>query len=511
MKKHLLILALLLTTGQVFAKVSVSFSDYFEDPNDWNHQLFICKNGNTFYFKSTYTELDVKVYDRSHKLINDEAVPAETMIGVRKDNYDVLGVYEVNNQMMVFLRTKKRHAYTLYRILFDAGDGKLVKAETLYTLKPSDSYGNTIMQFESSDFYISQDATTEDYCILLFNGFSRDEDRAIEAVVYNNKHEIINRGKIEGPAAKGVLIHFGGLCLFNRKVFVGTNQFDGRGPKTVPYYLSVLNPDSKAFTSKQLEIKPYYFNNRCTFAYNPGTDKLEIVITSLQPGRKVGLYYVNSALFFVNPYDLTLSFGENLSCKKLDYFCHRQLGMTEGFVGIPEKMIIEPDFTTTLVYDGSSMTVQYGQAVAADAGIGILHLDTAGNEVDGYVAVRRQKTSTGAGGGNIALKYFGYNYFSAEGKEYLIYNDIPENVEKPLNEAPHPMSSIGDANAILHQLEHEKIESAYLFGIPERKRQTMFIVTNCSCYDPASGTYATIVVDKKEGKKGKIAWVSFKQ
>ena len=108
-------------------------------------------------------------------------------------------------------------------------------------------------------------------------------------------------------------------------------------------------------------------------------------------------------------------------------------------------------------------------------------------------------------------EFLSYFYIESPSGRYVLFNDIPDNVNKDEDETKRKqVFGVSATNTICFKLNGDKIDKSYLFGEPDDKHSATFSYIQSSDYNKETSTYATLIVEKDgRDKSARVAWVKF--
>ena len=123
MKTKLIFTYLFFLSFIINSQNNYELSKPFKEPGFWT-KLLIMKNGNTLMFHVSDREgIEVTVYDAKH--LSKLPKKLNLSLVIQKTQYvDVLGIYEINNQAVLFISQYERPNPTLMRVVVDGTTGE---------------------------------------------------------------------------------------------------------------------------------------------------------------------------------------------------------------------------------------------------------------------------------------------------------------------------------------------------------------------------------------------------
>lgn len=164
-------------------------SKAFEEPDNGSVSKIIqLKNGNTFFLTITKDgEVDSRIYDVTHtEKAESFTVPAYGAIKL----WAVQNVFEVKQEVVLFISAIVDKAPVLYRLIFNGNDGKLKEEKVLHTVSKIKGAVRTAID---NIFKIKKDAVGENYVISVYDFSGEEKDKRVEIVQYGEDNLETNR------------------------------------------------------------------------------------------------------------------------------------------------------------------------------------------------------------------------------------------------------------------------------------------------------------------------------
>ena len=516
MKNLLLFTFLICTTFFLKAQPQVNYSEAFEELPGSDH-LLLMKSGATVYVDASEDGINVRIYNAEHKQVAQANTSNDIWTDRKFSAAEFKGLHDIAGQAVLFMSQLNRgNVLTLHRLIIDPATAKVTKADLVATIPTRRGSGYDLSALVTNDYYIEVDPVTNNYAVLLFEGYTAAKADRVKLQTFNPGHQMLKEAVVEYKVNTGY-IHYDGMCMYNNTVYLGTNRYESKEENVpIPLILSVLGENDKTFESHELKIKPFNLKSRCQLLYNQGKNLLQLLVATETASDMKGRFggyttitkYYSSLIAYLNPKDLNAVAYAPYSKLKADEYAKRKLGEAEGFNGVIPVMALNNDNTTALLAS-EQYSSQYGNSGANYIDkLGIIYLDTACKEKAAYVM--RVPVVSGSAYTRSIVDGFNTPYISTPSGDYIIMNDLSENFDKPETETPHKLSTISDANTILCKLQDGKIKKSYLFGAPANKKQAKFSFPGNAIYDNVSHTYITLMIENNNGKKEQhIAWVKF--
>ncbi len=547
MIRNLLVVAcLMLHIGHAHAQTpTVQYSNTFEEPHYGWTKLLQLKSGQTFFFHLDDEGIEARIYANA-KPIGRKVIKGKTWTEKKVPQTKIVGLYEINGQPVIFIQQFLEWTPKLFRVVLDANTGAVVSEEQIGQQKKMNVGSGYAMGFGGVDepgFYVEKDPASDNYAVVNYNSFAKESKERIEVIHYtvqNGTHTQANKSFYDADQFK--YLRYIGAVVVNNTVYACVYGYNtaASGGKDSRVILSKLAAGNDKFTHKMLEFTDDFKETEAIMQYNPGSRMIQLLTLTLVKskhsvvGYKSKNYYM-ALMSLVDPETLTIISSKDLNTPKASEYAVQKLGV-DGFSGMPQRIAINSDNTTTLLSEGlHQATTSRGGSYTTFGNIGISDLDNRCSETDGY-AIRKEQTaehSIDAFFGDRKAKgiwrfglplmmpwrnkglenggYFSFDYLTTPGARYVILNDYPENFDKEQNSKKwKDVNYVSESNTIFYKIENGNVSKEYLFGKPTENNKYKFSYIASSDYQPATNTYATLIV-QRDGKEklARIAWVKF--
>ncbi|WP_299254389.1 hypothetical protein [uncultured Cytophaga sp.] len=487
------------------------------------YKLEILNNGNTANIGlGESVGFFCTLYDANKKIIVHTIVPTTFEIQAATMKY----VFEINNDIVVFIVNANAGAPVLIRYIFDGFTGKLKKEEIVLSkpkrkikLMSEAEYAYVI----PSDFFIQKDPNSDYYALAYFDFYATSINEKIEVFHYSPTHEIISRAFLKNPEIKYLKLHYVNLYVNGEKsVIVSSylynvdygNEKDGEAC----FYLSELKTESTSFNSVRAFETPFYKKAEAMFFFNKVTKKVLLLSTVYVKGKKgqSGDYAVISQALNLETLALTDAF--NIYSEKINAaYKANASGLLDYYSGFPQHYSVNSKgnsiILSEILYNG---VYQY---------LGVSCFTPTGQEVFGvYTNYLHRQSSLGMSfsySRGLNGQYFSsfsetnLGLISGKSSSYLFLNNTMERF-KLGDKDPAPWTPINSNSvnftSFIYTIDDAGIASKeYIFGEPISILEKRYCRFNTADYDPATGLYAVIVVDDIKGKKTvSVLWMHLK-
>ncbi len=494
----------------------VEKSDVFEEPSSGWNQLLQLKNGNTFFFhKEDKNGIDVTIYDKSRKVVAKKNITSKLWDADRMDEARIKGLYEINGEPVIFLQQSDGDKNSLYRIRLNGADGTILKDEKVASLKGL-KYEKVTVANGYSGVNVQKDPASDCYALIILNFDWSSFVQTVKVQHFDGTHTLINEAdfRVTGAGFTHV-IYNSALVDGNKHVYIVSCGFREKikpsqqltFDQDSKFIISKLGANEKAFTSKVMELKVELSNGRSQMLYNRKINKLQLRTISLAETKYKRMsatetrYYL-SLISYLDPETLQIEGVKPLVADKVSEYAQNHIDKDYSYSGIPERMIMNKDMTTSILMEERSS----GEGRAGLGAIGVSVISDTGGEICGYAIQKSQVMYHNVDN----ARYMSYDYLSSAKGNYVIFNDLATNTEKDEGDSRHKkVSAVSITNAIGCKLGNNSIDKFYLFGAPQDNSCT-FCYTEGTDFSDNFDTYATVIVERNgRDKQARIAWVTF--
>ena len=498
------------------------------------YKLEILTNGNTANIGlNESVGFFCTLYDANKKTIAHTIVPTTFQV----ETVIMKSVFEINNEVVVFIVSSNKNAPVLSRYIFDGSTGKLKKEDVILikvawktVMMVSEAEINYIIP---SEFFIQKDPNSNYYAISYFDFQAPDINKRIEVIHFSPTHEIITRAYFTNPESNYLKLHYVTMYVNGPKSvilssFLYNTKLDKGKEEAACFYLSELKAGATNFKSVKAVETDYYHRAEAIFVFNGVTNKILLLSTIYSKGEKgkIGGYNVISQT--LNLETLALTELINLHSEKLDAAYMAANSTKEHYKGFPQHYCINSKGNAVILSEYISLIGGYTLAQK----IGINCLTPEGQDIYGttlhYMNSQGTKAISFMYTKGLNGQYTYSNYFdefqdtyvglvSGKSNSYLFLNNTVERFKMLENNVTPTFATAISSNkpkftSFIYTLNDVGIASKeYIFGKPVSEDVTKYCRFNTADYDPATGLYAVIVVDKIKGKKTiSVLWMNLK-
>lgn len=538
MKYTLTLILLLFSYSIVYAQFkSIAEGPVFDEPEEGFAKILQMKNGNTIFIHITpKKEINVQVYDASHK----KKAERSFLANYEKDNINVESSFEINNDVVLMVRTVDHRIPRLYRLIINGSTGVLKSEKKIVELNKitmGQGYAAAFGSVPAPNFYIKKDPNSDNYALAIFNSFTSDRNKRIEIVFYGSDHSELSRAFYNSPDNKYKYMNYADMTVLgNEKVCVLAYGYNtvASGGKESALLLANLNKGSQSVTINELDFAknliakdhvPWFFNlssESLTYGitrYNPVTKKI-ILLTSAKGKKEKGF---TSYLAFVNPADLTIDYSgvvypHQASEKSVEIF-----GKKSEYTGMPQNLFINNDGSFSIVYEDISNTMRQSSmslatSVTSNLGnIAVSKFDPKGIETGSYFIPKDHTIwnttlypyyhSDREGGAQLLIKgnqFKSFAYLNGLQKSYILFNDVEANTKSVNKGKITTIQGVSDCDGFYYDISGSDVlpKRNFVFGKPDSKRDHNLGLFAISDYDKNNNVYVTLKLIKEGRNKG---------
>ena len=528
--KNLLLLVVCLFTLQTFSQ-KLDKSIAFEEPEGFT-KVLILKNTNTFYIEFTKKEgINIMLFDGARKKIVAEKLKL-TLIEDKLGYYAINGIFEIAGDVVIFYQTAEDRTPILIRLVIDGKTGKLKSEEKVAELNKittGDAYGYAFGDVDAPTFDVAKDPESDFYAIVRYNTFAKETKDRIEVLHYSPSHKIINKANYESPNTKYKYTKY--LSAYVHKdeyVLLGVYAFNTKksGGEEARFYVAQLAKGKSNFLQKELSYSDFYKGARCSFIYNNVKNTINMVLITDVEVKGSDLRY-DIVFQSVNPVTLQLDAPYKADFSKVNEIYKSQLNKKTDFVGMVQGVFVDKNGNLIVLYQNTSLKYGNGSGIAGTflGDVAIITMSPEGKVIktavfplDIYVSGKHASFNSNSirnglrpadswqDPGLANQQYFALDFVATENAEYILFNNMQENMDAPDSQKQKTVKAISLATAVKYTLNKDQVKKEYLISKPKDKKDNEFCNFGSSDYNTISKTYATLVTDPKT-KKTALVWI----
>jgi len=415
----------------------------------------------------------------------------------------------------------------MIRLLVDGKTGKLKGEEKIAELDKmsmKDGYAVVFGGLDIPDIRIVKDPDSDYYAMIRYNTLAHETQDRIEVFHFSPNHKIINRAKYTAPNDKYKYTRYLNAYVHKDEyVIIGTFAFntDKSGGDESRFYISQLSKGKTTFVQKELGFTDFYKHPDAEFVYNNVKGIIHMI---LMPAGTLG-----SAVIFQNIKPSSLTFEKTYSpdLSQVNEYYRNNMGSKDDFSGMIQGAFVDNSGNLVLMYQETTIKKdKYGTITGTFLGdVALLKVSSEGKTINGAVypfysfvsgdhsAFNSNKIKNGFRPGYsfddkglASEQYFAIDFISTDNASYLLFNNLPKNMETEESKSIKIVKAIGPTTAVKYTYKGDAIKRDYLFKKPKEKKDVNFCFFGSSSYNPVKKSYATIYTDP-ETEKSAIVWV----
>jgi hypothetical protein len=464
----------------------------FEEPEHGTSKIVQLKNGNTFFL--TVTEkagIDYRIYDSNHKeIVASSVVPAYEVL----KNWEVKSVFEVQNDVVLFISTREKTGLILYRLIFDASTGKLKEEKAILSVVK----GGGAFVLVPNVFAVKQAPLGDSYAISVYDFYGDEKDKRIEIVQYGNDHKETNRTYLvtsdedefkwfvymdmqvlDGDKVNVVLYNGKEKYFYNLKVGrIVMASIEGKAGKVT--YSNIDVPEVERL-----------FGSILTY-YNANTKKMYLLISKLlkKSNGAWGYFLVNySTLTNLSETKLVHNFDE-----KINNLYKERYSLKDNYWAPFKSFTVKDDGYYSILYEEEFCNTLYSGSKSYSncfsGKIMEMSYDPSGKVLSGYIVPKLYTT-------NSYSQYKTALYLDAGKDKYILINDTERNNNVEKNNFV-TIEGVSECDAFLYKLTGSELvpKREMLFGPNENGHN----LASFGVSDFNGNTLVTLKLNKKNAK-----------
>jgi len=541
--RFILSLAFLLAAGLCTAQTTYSISDPIDIPKEGWNKVLMASNGNTLLFHFEYRKgIVVKVFDNTHKEISSKKHLCKILDINQLDHAIIRGIYDINGETNLFIEQSYYNNNTLILLRINPADGSLIEEKKLIQ---SESFAN------KTSYHVLKARKDNYYSVFCMKDLVHHPADTLELIRFNNKHEKIARSIFQlnvKPYDFYYLVsanidnHNSAICItlqLAKKVVSGVDPVYDKD-----ILVGYLSADESSFHYKMMQLPHDGLNVHSAvlygqFSYSSLPRQANLVLLSrksffYQDGIDKGVH-VNMNALFIAMNDTDIHAGWVTNDKIASYIKSYYNDTLAVYNGIPIKIYSNDAGNSMVVYEEYAVenTVEAGRFRLRTAlgNTGIAEYNSKGEEIWGMALPKAQSLRNFLYAGEVAdrgnLKYLfrgqkpddyetqfaSIDCFNHSNDYYIFYNDFARNATDATDSALKTVyqynfeNAFDNTNAFYYKLGPDKeVKKYFLFGMPEKGESKANFLESAD-YDPATNTYVTMLLYRKDKTASShIAW-----
>ncbi len=543
---YLLLLSILSCKFASAQSFPASFSGGFKEPPALSSKIFPCSNGNTllFSFMDGGDGIAVRCFGRDHHQTGNVTIHQSSLY----DNKGIIrahipALFESAGRVSLFLELSQDKVPALYRIDVDPANGQVMaehKMQEISDYVPDKPFVRLTGTATPQAFYIAHRAGADHYAVLSFNGLALNNPERITVSMYNAAHKMTRRTAYDNESTVKEEAHFMGFCMedHDQPLLCTYLYNDKKEEHPEDLYLSRFTTSGAEHHAANLHHD--FRNTAAAMQYNDRKQRIELLtLTYLENKKRTATTNTyRTTLSFFDAHTLSLIASANPGTAPVSKAKSNLAGKEKEFSGIPMALHMDQDGNISIALSDMQIGIgTVGNAIITttvrkcyleDAGI-MQITDSLRGTTGVYIpfrqdvkmmvppfAINRRQDAQLSFQRKFYLEayidpgYHGYDYITTAKGQYVIFNDHDDNISKHGWQKRQNVVALGETNAMCYDLHDGRLQPAYLLGKPDSNFERRFINIGASDFDPVTGTYTALIVEKNDqGKQAKLAWITF--
>ena len=487
------------------------------------YKIKLLKNGNT---ANVGLEINAgffcTLYDVNKKKIAHTVVPLEEP---NPRLYLIKSLFETNNEIVVFLQNHDKVSVTLVRVIFDASTGAFKKKELIrkmpYDIKKF--YSGPEVYLDKPEYYVQFDLNSEYYAVVYFDSFSKDINKTIEVIHYSPTHEVLSTLFVSKPEEEFSNVSFVNMYINGANSVILYTYFYNKKEKKACFYLSELKAGGSISKYKRAVESSHYVLGEGNFMYDNVAKKLKLITTVLDMESKD--YYTMIQTLNLETLTLTEQFifySEKTNSK------YKVVDPKANYRGVVQNVCIDAKGDLVVLSEMITIyTTEVSRFIEAQE-IGVAGYTSTGKEKYGELVHYSHRqflkvnsllyTNVSSGQYKYAvLDEYDATYLGlVPGKKntYLLLNNTPERSDVAQDKWPGFRTLLNASKehftSYIYTLNDAGIVSKeYIFGKPTVVEETQYCLFQTADFNPETGMYAVVVIDRVKGKRtSRVLWMN---
>jgi hypothetical protein len=506
----------------------------------------LLKNGNTALLQfSKDAGINLTLFDASKKKVIEGKI-ALKLIEDKLAQYKISGIFEINKDLMIMLTAYPKKTPTLYRILIDGSTGKLKNEEQLLQMPALGAGAGYSMEFGNVPipiFYIEKDPVSDYYGIVLFNSFSKETNKRIEVSHYSPTHQQINRAFFTSPEDRFKYLCFtdifvNGESSIIMSAYVYNTKASGNGKEESIFYFSKLSKDASVFNNKVLPYTNSFMRADCEFIYDKITKNVDAAIKTYSGYDKKG----NASVFdfMIQPFNPnTMDLGKLLKfpLDKANAYYTTKVEPGKNYTGMLQNYLIDQSGNNIFLTEMPTIVVGEMGSATKLLDIAVTSMTNSGKENYGIIIPYHHSIFGSSTSFNYMSNRKGQMTYStfddfhgacidlvtAKKYNYVFLNNTVTNFSKADNDrnylfatpayatSGHGCVKAGESGftSVIYKIDNAgSAQKELLFEKPTVEDEAKYCLFQTADFNPETGLYSVLVIEKVKGKKmSSVLWI----
>jgi hypothetical protein len=519
MKYIFLLFLLPISSVSGYAQMNqVATGPKFEEPEKGAVKIVQLKNGGAVYFflpSNPKDNADLRVYDGGHvekittsfnlgiERVKEASKELEMIPGSNINQENLVGVFEVNGELVIVIVESTRKKSDVYSITIDLNAGKVKEVKNIFTT----------VGFLTG-VIVRKSETDDSYAIRIWD----------EIICFNATNQQVARVSFHSPMSDQAHVRFylfDMLVLGEGQVYVFFKAYDGKPESTAILYMGSLMKGASEVNFTKLKMPVDQVYNGGFARYNSASKKF-IFLTAVKMQERGNGYF--PVLNMIDPLTLKVDNIDNFGINsELNTRYKAQYEKKNDYAGIPEDVFFDKEGSMAIVYEEIMIQgTSSGSYTREDTKLGkmaIVKLDKTGKFLSNciipksqWILFTRDDMFYHTQQKEVVMKiwrgnqYKSFFYISGVKGNYLLFNDTQRNDEVKGDKFVD-VQGVADCNAYIYKISPglDFPQRDYLFGKPEKGNTLLMFLA--SDYNPATNTLVTLKLAKESARDKDISMV----
>jgi len=514
-----------------------------ESEDNVGSKICLLKNGNTIFLQFTKDKGIYRVlYDANKKKITEGKLPFKLLGDIMK-GYNIAGIFEVNNDLMIMFGGFSNRAPTLYRLLLDGTTGLVKKEEAILEMTPLPTGAGYAIEFKDiplPSFAVEKDPVSDYYAVVALNTFASETNKRIQVAHFSPLHVQLSKAYFISPDSRFKFSDFTDIFVYGENaVILSTYVYNTKSNKNdkddFVFYLSKLSKNATTFVNTTLPYIIEIPDAECEFTYDATSKNVNAVIKTYDGIDKKSRSFVYS--FIVQPFNpgsMALGKMYKYSLEKANAYYTSKVNIGKPYTGMIQNIITDQSGNNLLLnempttYDVTTSNSTYTTSETINTlleNIAVTSVSQDGKENYSVIIPYNHFILNGSSSFNyidnkkgrfkcaISDKYYGacVDLVAGQKNNYVLLNNTVKNVERPESDKSidgNIKGGSGWITAVLYTISSNgTLTKQFLFDKPAAENIIKYCLFQTADFNSSTGTYAVLVSEKIKGKKmNSIVW-----
>ncbi len=518
---------------------TIQLSKPMTEPEFWT-KLLQMQSGYTLLFEMSEKDgMKVSVFDDKHKMANVKPI-TYSYVDKKMNNSDVLGIYEINKQAVVFVQQYGKPNPMLIRVIIDPKTGKLVSEEVIANLPEMDPPKGDLAgtgDVNVSRFYVNKDNSTDNYTVVTYNDLAEETSKKIEVVTYDGTNKELVRAFYNCPEDYKYLrfmnaYNYGGPFTYLAVYCYNTVK---PGSDDSRIYISRIKVGNPQFKNIELRYTDYFEYTKCEMSFNKKSGLLNFIFFT-SAYDKMHKNTIRNFFLPVHPEGFKLDSVFDIPFSKVNDYAKAKMGYKKDFLPTVMDVYLDDDGNYHALLQRVDMLTSYpvntpvynlklddwGYEVFDNTGVEIsgtffsLHCDVDGiNALETGATFRYMEAKSGYKPADrlqsvdkLKHWYKTLDMIYSSKTNLVFMNDKKENISLPRGKKGDAVKNMDGATSCYYKIDNDgSVTKEFLFGKPKAMNDLKYCNFYASSFEPISNMYTTIMTDGAQGGKAFVVWI----